>query len=54
MALSRSKVFYYGLTDLPVQMSLFPVLVFIPKYYSSDLGVSLARGQHHRAGGACV
>lgn len=42
MALKNSTIFYYGLTDLPVMMSLFPVLVFIPKYYASDLGVSLS------------
>ena len=42
MALKRSTLFYYGLTELPVMMSIFPVLVFVPKYYTSDLGVSLA------------
>ena len=41
MALKKSTIFYYGLTDLPVMMSIFPVLVFVPKYYASDLGVSL-------------
>ncbi|MEM7017281.1 MAG: MFS transporter, partial [Pseudomonadota bacterium] len=35
-------LFFYSLTDLPVTMSLFPVLVFIPKFYTSDMGVSLA------------
>ncbi len=42
MALKRSTLFFYGLTDLPVSMALFPVLVFIPKFYTSDMGVSLA------------
>ena len=42
MALKRSTLVYYGLTELPVMMSIFPVLVFIPKYYTSDLGVPLA------------
>lgn len=41
MALSKSTIRYYGLTELPVMMSIFPVLVFIPKYYTSDLGVPL-------------
>lgn len=41
MALKRSTLFYYSLTDLPVSMALFPVLVFIPKFYTSDMGVPL-------------
>ena len=41
LALKPSTIRYYGLTDLPIQLSLFPVLVFVPKYYTSDLGVSL-------------
>jgi len=41
MALKRSTLVYYGLTEMPVMMSIFPVLVFIPKYYTSDLGISL-------------
>jgi GPH family glycoside/pentoside/hexuronide:cation symporter len=40
--LSRSTLFYYSLTDLPVNMALFPVLVFVPKFYTSELGVPLA------------
>ena len=42
MALKRSTLVYYGLTELPIMMSIFPVLVFIPKFYTSDLGVPLA------------
>ena len=41
-ALRRSTLFYYSLTDLPVNMALFPVLVFVPKFYTSELGVPLA------------
>lgn len=41
MPLKKKTLFYYGLTDLPVSMAMFPVLVFIPKFYSGDLGVSL-------------
>lgn len=44
MALGKKTLFYYSLADLPVNMSLFPVLVFIPKFYSSDMGVALATG----------
>ena len=39
--LKNSTLFYYSLTDLPVMMSIFPVLVFIPRFYASDMGVSL-------------
>lgn len=40
--LKNSTLFYYSLTDLPVMMSIFPVLVFIPRFYASDMGVPLA------------
>ena len=42
--LGKKTLFFYSLTDMPVNMSIFPVLVFIPKFYTSDLGVSLALG----------
>jgi len=42
MVLTRKKLFFYGLTDLPIAMSLFPVAVFIPRFYASDMGVPLA------------
>jgi Na+/melibiose symporter-like transporter len=42
MALKKKTLFYYGLADLPVSMSLFPVLVFLPKFYTGDLAVPLA------------
>lgn len=41
-SLKKSTLFYYSLTDLPVTMSIFPVLVFIPRFYASDVGVPLA------------
>ncbi len=40
--LKRSTLFYYSLSDMPVTMSIFPALVFIPKFYTSDMGVPLA------------
>ncbi|MBT7333260.1 MAG: MFS transporter [Gammaproteobacteria bacterium] len=40
--LKSSTLFYYSLTDLPVMMSIFPVVVFIPRFYASDVGVPLA------------
>ena len=39
--LKNSTLFYYSLTDLPVMMSIFPALVFIPRFYASDMGVPL-------------
>ncbi len=40
--LTNSRLFFYGLTDMPVMMSIFPAMVFIPRFYSSDMGVPLA------------
>jgi len=40
--LKQSTLFYYSLTDMPVMMSIFPVMVFIPRFYASDVGVPLA------------
>ena len=39
--LSRFRLFCYGVTDLPLSFALTPVLVFVPKYYTSELGISL-------------
>ncbi len=41
MKLKRSTLFYYGLTEIPINIALFPVLVFIPKFYTGEMGVSL-------------
>jgi Na+/melibiose symporter-like transporter len=40
--LTKATLISYSLADLPVAMSLFPVIVFIPRFYSADLGVPLA------------
>tara|TARA_Y100001934_G_scaffold159700_1_gene190794 strand:- start:2605 stop:3963 length:1359 start_codon:yes stop_codon:yes gene_type:complete len=40
--LKKSTIAYYSLADLPIAMSLFPVAVFIPRFWASDMGVSLA------------
>ena len=42
MALKRRTLFYYCLTDMPVSMALFPVIVFIPKFYTTDMAVPMA------------
>lgn len=39
--MTRKSLFAYSLTELPISMSLFPVIVFVPKFYTSDMGVSL-------------
>lgn len=40
--LPRSTLFFYGLTEIPIQVSSLAITAFIPNYYGSDLGVSLA------------
>ena len=40
--LSSAQLFYYALADLPIAMALFPVLVFIPRFYGAELGIPVA------------
>ena len=40
--LSRSTMVFYGLADMPIQVATIAVAAYIPNYYGSDLGVSLA------------
>ncbi len=40
--LPNSKLFFYSLVDMPLMMALFPVMVFIPKFYTTEMGVGLA------------
>lgn len=42
MRLKRSTLLAYSLTDMPVMMSIFPVMVFVPRFYANDVGVTLA------------
>ncbi len=42
MALKRKTLFYYSLTDMPVTMALFPVIVYVPKFYTTDMAVPIA------------
>lgn len=39
--LSKFQLFCYGVTDMPLHFALTPVLVFIPKYYTAELGLGL-------------
>ena len=41
LKLKKSILFYYSLMEFPINIALFPVVVFIPKYYTGDLGLSL-------------
>lgn len=41
MAMNKKTLFCYSVTDLPVSMAMLPILVFIPKYYTGEMGVSL-------------
>lgn len=40
--LTRATLFSYSLSELPLAMAMFPVLVFVPKFYTSEMGVPLA------------
>ncbi len=40
--LSRKTLFFYGLSDMPIQVAGVPLSAFIPNYYGADLGLSLA------------
>ena len=42
MRLKKSTLMAYSLTDMPVLMSIFPVLVFVPRFYANDMAVPLA------------
>lgn len=41
MAMNKKTLFCYSVTDLPVSMAMFPVMVFLPKFYTGEMGVSL-------------
>ena len=41
-ALDRRTKLLYGLPEMPLQVATIPVVTFIPNYYGSELGVSLA------------
>jgi len=41
LALNKKTLFFYSLADLPVTMALFPVIVFVPKFYTTELAVPM-------------
>lgn len=40
--LAKRTLFAYAVADMPVAFALFPVLVYIPNFYSSEVGIPLA------------
>lgn len=40
--IKRSTLFFYGLTEFPIHIVQMPLTAFIPNFYASDLGISLA------------
>ena len=40
--LSQSALFYYACADLPITMALFVVLVFVPRFYTTELAIPVA------------
>ena len=42
MKLKKSTLFFYSLAEMPINIALFPILVFIPKFYTGEMGVPLA------------
>lgn len=39
--LTNRQLIFYGMTDMPVMMGLLPALVFLPRFYSTDMGIPL-------------
>lgn len=42
IALSRSNLWHYGLFGLPLALVALPIYVYVPQFYASQLGLSLA------------
>ena len=39
--LKNSTLFFYGLADMPVMLATFPMLLYMNKFYASDVGIDL-------------
>lgn len=39
--LARKTIFFYGLTQMPLAMLIVPLAIFLPNFYSRDLGFDL-------------
>ncbi len=40
--LTKKTLFFFGLTEMPLQVAIVPIVTFIPNYYVQDLGLSAA------------
>ncbi len=40
--LTKSALFYYGLSDLPVMLTIIPMAIWLSRFYTGDMGLSLA------------
>ncbi len=41
-SLTKSTLFYYGLSDLPVMLTIIPMAIWLSRFYTGDMGLSLA------------
>ena len=41
-SLTKSTLFYYGLSDLPVMLTIIPMGIWLSRFYTGDMGLSLA------------
>jgi len=40
--LPRRTLFFYGLSDMPIQVAMIPVLSLVPNLYGADMGIEVA------------
>jgi Na+/melibiose symporter-like transporter len=40
--LKKRKLFFYGLSEMPISIAGLPLLTYLPNYYGSEVGISLA------------
>lgn len=40
--LGKRTLFFYGLSDMPVMLASFPMMLYMNKFYATDMGIDLA------------
>lgn len=40
--LTNRTLFFYGMADLPVMLAVLPMMLYMNKFYASDVGIDLA------------
>ena len=40
--LKKKTLFFYGLSDAPVMLASFPMMLYMNKFYATDMGIDLA------------